>query len=78
MSPDRQTAMQTTVPMDITVTIPLKPETPKASKITLVTRSVAMVIPETGEEELPTIPTILAATTTKKNPKITTKAAPIR
>ena len=36
-----------------------------------------MVIPETGEEELPTIPTILAATVTKKNPKTTMAKEPM-
>jgi hypothetical protein len=64
--------------MDITEIIPLNPDTPKAKRIKLVTKIVAKVIPETGEEELPTIPTILAATATKKKPKSMTSSVPMR
>src|SRR5690625_6948945 len=40
--------------------------------------SAAIAIPDTGFDELPTIPTILDDTVTKKNPKINNKIAPIK
>jgi len=41
-----------------------------------VNKIVAIVIPETGLDELPTIPTSLELTVTKKKPKIATRTAP--
>jgi len=73
-----QMAMQTMVPTVIAAIIPGIPVFPAAEKTRHVTRRVAIVIPETGLEEEPTIPTIREATVTKKKEKSTTMAAPRR
>jgi hypothetical protein len=52
-------------------------ETRRILNMTVVASSVAIVIPDTGFEEEPTIPTILEETVAKKKEKITVRIAPI-
>ena len=70
--------MQITDPIVIAAIIPPVPMFPVTFRIIVVISSVAIVIPDTGLLELPTIPTIRADTVTKKNPKITMRIAPPR
>ena len=70
--------MQMTDPIVIAAIIPPVPMFPVAFRMIVVIRSVAMVIPDTGLFELPTMPTMRADTVTKKNPKITMRIAPPR
>ena len=67
-----------TDPMEIAAIIPPVPIFPVTLSTIVVIRSVAIVIPETGLLELPTIPTIRADTVTKKKPNITIRIAPSR
>ena len=71
-----QMAMHTTAPTEMAATMPAVPVHPKPRKIRLVARSVPMVIPEAGFDVLPTSPTMLELTVTKKKLKITMSIAP--
>src|ERR1700679_38766 len=48
---------------------------PLTRKMAAVAMSVAMVMPETGDADDPTMPTMRAETVTKRNPKRTTRNA---
>jgi len=65
--------MQTTPPIVIARAPKAGAVQPLTRKMAAVAMRVAMVIPETGEAELPTMPTIRAETVTKRKPKTTTR-----
>ena len=67
--------MQTTPPMVMARAPKAGAVQPLTRKMAAVAMSVAMVMPETGEAEEPTMPTMRAETVTKRNPKTTTSSA---
>ena len=75
MSPAFEAAMQTTPPMVMASAPKAGAVQPLTRKIAAVAISVAMVMPETGEADEPTMPTMRAETVTKRNPKTTISSA---
>ena len=67
--------MQTTPPMVMARAPKAGAVQPLTRKMAAVAMRVAMVMPETGEAELPTMPTMRALTVTKRKPKTTTRRA---
>ena len=67
--------MQTTPPMVMARAPKAGAVQPLTRKMAAVAMRVAMVMPETGEAEEPTMPTMRALTVTKRNPKTTTRSA---
>src|ERR1700679_1936939 len=78
VSPALEAAMQTTPPMVMARAPKAGAVQPLTRKMAAVAIRVAMVMPETGEAEEPTMPTIRAETVTKRNPKTTTRRAAAR
>ena len=78
VSPAFEAAMQTTPPMVMASAPKAGAVQPLTRKMAAVAISVAMVMPETGDAELPTIPTMRAETVTKRKPKTTTSSAAAR
>ena len=76
MSPAIAETMHTIVPILIAEAIPSYPSNPVALRIKVTTNKVAIIIPEIGLFEEPTIPTMRLDTVAKKNPKITINNAP--
>src|SRR5216683_3659238 len=75
VSPALEAAMQTTPPIVMARAPKAGAVQPLTRKMAAVAMRVAMVMPETGEAELPTMPTIRAETVTKRKPKTTTRRA---
>src|SRR5512138_1235784 len=75
MSPALDAATATIVPTVRTAARAAGSVQPAAAKIEATPSRVTSVMPEVGCEETPTIPTILAATVTKRRPKTATPAA---
>ncbi len=67
--------MQTTPPMVMASAPKAGAVQPLTRKMAAVAMRVAMVMPETGEAEQPTMPTMRALTVTKRKPKTTTRRA---
>ena len=70
--------MQTTPPMVMARAPKAGAVQPLTRKIAEVAISVAIVMPETGEADEPTMPTIRAETVTKRKPKTTISNAAAR
>ena len=70
--------MQTTPPMVMASAPKAGAVQPLTRKMAAVAMSVAMVMPETGDALLPTMPTMRAETVTKRKPKTTTSRAAAR
>ena len=77
VSPAIADAIQTIPPTVMAEIIPVIPVIPAAFNIIVVNSNVAIVIPDMGFDELPTTPTILEDTVTKKNANIAIIDAPI-
>ncbi len=75
MSPEFAAAMQTTPPMVMASAPKAGAVQPLTRKMAEVAMRVAMVMPETGEADEPTMPTMRAETVTKRNPKTTMSSA---
>jgi len=67
--------MQTTPPMVMASAPKAGAVHPLTRKMALVAIRVAIVMPETGEEDEPTMPTMRAETVTNRNPKTTISSA---
>lgn len=70
--------MLTIVPIQIAEAIPWYPVIPEALRIPVEISSVAIIIPDIGLLEEPTIPTIRLETVAKKKPKTTIKSPPTK
>src|SRR5260370_223368 len=78
VSPALEAAMQTTPPMVMARAPKAGAVQPLTRKMAAVAISVAMVMPETGEAELPTMPTMRGETVTKRKAKTATRRATAR
>ena len=76
MVPPFDDAMQTMPPIESAVTKYGGAVQPMTRKMRQVSNSVAIVMPEVGQEEEPTSPVRRDETVTKRNPKATMRTAP--